>query len=175
MVFGCEVYLFYYTPRCVIGNLSGWVFSTCILSSFFSLFCRLAHETDLRWRPISKPFHLALRVHDRATLVGPPETPRDHVLAAAKAMRYGNWKACTQYIINPKMDTKASAIRFPLCLPRAPGVWVDSNPMYLTKNSHWFVFAFIGSFMLPLPQICENCLSGFALRKHSESGIVYFI
>ncbi|OON18973.1 PCI domain protein [Opisthorchis viverrini] len=65
-----------------------------------------AHETDLRWRPISKPFHLALRVHDRATLVGPPETPRDHVLAAAKAMRYGNWKACTQHIINPKMDAK---------------------------------------------------------------------
>ncbi|TPP65677.1 Eukaryotic translation initiation factor 3 subunit C [Fasciola gigantica] len=65
-----------------------------------------AHETDLRWRPISKPFHLALRVHDRATLVGPPETPRDHVLAAAKAMRYGNWKACTQHVINPKMDAK---------------------------------------------------------------------
>ncbi|CAL8069829.1 unnamed protein product [Calicophoron daubneyi] len=65
-----------------------------------------AHETDLRWRPISKPFHLALRVHDRSTLVGPPETPRDHVLAAAKAMRYGNWKACTDYIINPKMDAK---------------------------------------------------------------------
>ncbi|CAH8535821.1 unnamed protein product [Heterobilharzia americana] len=65
-----------------------------------------AHETDLRWRPISKPFHLALRVHDRAALVGPPETPRDHVLAAAKAMRYGNWKACTNFIINPKMDTK---------------------------------------------------------------------
>ncbi|CAH8620279.1 unnamed protein product [Dicrocoelium dendriticum] len=67
---------------------------------------RLSHETDLRWRPISKPFHLALRVHDRAILVGPPETPRDHVLAAAKAMRYGNWRACTQYIINPKMDAK---------------------------------------------------------------------
>ncbi|KAH8876740.1 Eukaryotic translation initiation factor 3 subunit C isoform 2 [Schistosoma japonicum] len=65
-----------------------------------------AHETDLRWRPISKPFHLALRVHDRAALVGPPETPRDHVLAAAKAMRYGNWKACTSFIINPKMDAK---------------------------------------------------------------------
>ncbi|CAH8554490.1 unnamed protein product [Schistosoma margrebowiei] len=65
-----------------------------------------AHETDLRWRPISKPFHLALRVHDRAALVGPPETPRDHVLAAAKAMRYGNWKACTNFIINPKMDAK---------------------------------------------------------------------
>ncbi|KAF5400038.1 Eukaryotic translation initiation factor 3 subunit C [Paragonimus heterotremus] len=65
-----------------------------------------ANETDLRWRPISKPFHMALRVHDRQTLIGPPETPRDYVLAAAKAMRYGNWKACTQYIINPKMDAK---------------------------------------------------------------------
>ncbi|KAA3673896.1 translation initiation factor 3 subunit C, partial [Paragonimus westermani] len=67
-----------------------------------------ANETDLRWRPISKPFHMALRVHDRQTLIGPPETPRDYVLAAAKAMRYGNWNACTQYIINPKMDAKAS-------------------------------------------------------------------
>ncbi|KAF8565596.1 hypothetical protein P879_10927 [Paragonimus westermani] len=51
---------------------------------------------------------MALRVHDRQTLIGPPETPRDYVLAAAKAMRYGNWSACTQYIINPKMDAKAS-------------------------------------------------------------------
>lgn len=71
-----------------------------------------AHETDLRWRPISKPFHLALRVHDRATLVGPPESPRDHVLAAAKAMRYGNWKACTSFIINPKMDAKIWSLLF---------------------------------------------------------------
>ncbi|VEL25604.1 unnamed protein product [Protopolystoma xenopodis] len=61
---------------------------------------------DLRWRPISKAFHTALRIHDRAILVGPPETPRDHVIAAAKAMRTGNWKACLDLIINDKMDAK---------------------------------------------------------------------
>ncbi|UYV74932.1 EIF3C [Cordylochernes scorpioides] len=38
--------------------------------------------------------------------VGPPESMREHVVAASKAMRVGNWRACKNYIINDKMNAK---------------------------------------------------------------------
>lgn len=31
---------------------------------------------------------------------------REHVVAASKAMRHGDWKACAEYIVNKKMNTK---------------------------------------------------------------------
>ncbi|KAL3313704.1 Eukaryotic translation initiation factor 3 subunit C [Cichlidogyrus casuarinus] len=65
-----------------------------------------AHETDMRWRHISKAFHQALRTHDRAVLSAPPESSRDHVIMAAKCMRVGNWSACVDYLFNAKMDSK---------------------------------------------------------------------
>lgn len=33
---------------------------------------------------------------------------REHVVAASKAMRIGNWRACKDYIINEKMNSKVS-------------------------------------------------------------------
>uniref|UniRef100_A0A6M2DX76 Putative motif in proteasome subunit n=1 Tax=Xenopsylla cheopis TaxID=163159 RepID=A0A6M2DX76_XENCH len=65
-----------------------------------------AHEFDARRRMISKTFYQQLRSSERQSLVGPPESMREHVVAAAKAMRNGNWKACNTYIVNEKMNTK---------------------------------------------------------------------
>lgn len=31
---------------------------------------------------------------------------REHVVAAARAMRHGNWEQCFNYIVNPKMNAK---------------------------------------------------------------------
>jgi translation initiation factor 3 subunit C len=31
---------------------------------------------------------------------------REHVVAASKAMRHGDWKACAEFIVNKKMNTK---------------------------------------------------------------------
>lgn len=31
---------------------------------------------------------------------------REHVVAASKAMRHGEWKACSEFIVNKKMNTK---------------------------------------------------------------------
>jgi len=45
-------------------------------------------------------------VSERQTLVGPPESMREHVVAACKAMKIGDWKACCNYIINDKMNAK---------------------------------------------------------------------
>ncbi|KAK0181270.1 hypothetical protein PV327_003564 [Microctonus hyperodae] len=65
-----------------------------------------AHEFDARRRMISKTFYQQLRSSERQSLVGPPESMREHVVAAAKAMRNGNWLACNNFIINEKMNTK---------------------------------------------------------------------
>lgn len=65
-----------------------------------------AHEFDARRRMISKTFYQQLRSSERQSLVGPPESMREHVVAAAKAMRCGNWQSCENFIINKKMNTK---------------------------------------------------------------------
>ena len=55
---------------------------------------------------ISKNFHHVLRVSERQPLVGPPESMREHVVAASKAMKNGAWKECRNFLINEKMDAK---------------------------------------------------------------------
>jgi len=65
-----------------------------------------AHEFDARRRMISKTFYQQLRSSERQSLVGPPESMREHVVAASKAMRNGNWLASRNFIINEKMNAK---------------------------------------------------------------------
>uniref|UniRef100_A0ABD2XHE3 Eukaryotic translation initiation factor 3 subunit C n=1 Tax=Trichogramma kaykai TaxID=54128 RepID=A0ABD2XHE3_9HYME len=67
-----------------------------------------AHEFDARKRMISKTYYQQLRSSERQSLVGPPESMREHVVAASKAMRNGNWAACNNFIINEKMNGKVS-------------------------------------------------------------------
>ena len=65
-----------------------------------------AHEFDARRRMISKSYYQQLRSSERQALVGPPESMREHVVAASKAMRNGDWKRCRDFIINEKMNAK---------------------------------------------------------------------
>uniref|UniRef100_A0A665UIF3 Eukaryotic translation initiation factor 3 subunit C n=1 Tax=Echeneis naucrates TaxID=173247 RepID=A0A665UIF3_ECHNA len=65
-----------------------------------------AHEFDARRRMISKQFHHQLRVGERQPLLGPPESMREHVVAASKAMKMGDWRTCHSFIINEKMNCK---------------------------------------------------------------------
>ena len=37
---------------------------------------------------------------------------REHVVAASKAMRNGDWKKCADFIINEKMNAKVSFVTF---------------------------------------------------------------
>jgi translation initiation factor 3 subunit C len=76
-----------------------------------------AHEFDARRRMISKTFYQQLRSSERQSLVGPPESMREHVVAASKAMRNGNWSACKNFIINEKMNAKVTMISFDIRLP----------------------------------------------------------
>jgi len=81
-----------------------------------------AHEYDARRRMISKSYYQQLRSSERQALVGPPESMREHVVAASKAMRNGDWKKARDYIINDKMNSKvwdlfydADSVRSMLC------------------------------------------------------------
>merc|ERR1711971_1506674 len=65
-----------------------------------------AHEFDARRRMISKSYYQQLRSSERQALVGPPESMREHVVAASKAMRNGDWKKCRDFVINDKMNAK---------------------------------------------------------------------
>ena len=65
-----------------------------------------AHELDVRKRMISKNFHHVLKQSEKQTLTGPPESMREHVVAASKAMKQGDWNKCRDYIINDKMNAK---------------------------------------------------------------------
>merc|ERR1719489_194505 len=65
-----------------------------------------AHEYDARRRMISKSYYQQLRSSERQALVGPPESMREHVVAASKAMRNGDWRKAANYIINEKMNAK---------------------------------------------------------------------
>ncbi|XP_009976569.1 PREDICTED: eukaryotic translation initiation factor 3 subunit C-like, partial [Tauraco erythrolophus] len=65
-----------------------------------------AHEFDARRRMISKQFHHQLRVGERQPLLGPPESMREHVVAASKAMKMGDWRTCHRYVVNEKMNGK---------------------------------------------------------------------
>jgi len=58
-----------------------------------------AHEYDHRRRVISKSFHYQLRLSDKQSLVGPPESMREHIVAASKAMKTGDWKKCSENIL----------------------------------------------------------------------------
>lgn len=65
-----------------------------------------ANEFSVRKKMISRLFYNQLRKSEEQPLVGLPETTREHVVAASKAMRVGNWKACRDLIINEKVNLK---------------------------------------------------------------------
>lgn len=65
-----------------------------------------ANEFSVRKKMISRLFYNQLRKSEEQPLVGLPETTREHVVAASKAMRIGNWKACRDLIINEKVSLK---------------------------------------------------------------------
>lgn len=65
-----------------------------------------ANEFSVRKKMISRLFYNQLRKSEEQPLVGLPETTREHVVAASKAMRIGNWKLCRDLIINEKVNMK---------------------------------------------------------------------
>ncbi|CAI4227571.1 unnamed protein product [Auanema sp. JU1783] len=65
-----------------------------------------SYEFEMRRRLLSRSFHYQLKQSEKASLIGPPEMTREHVVAASRAMLAGDWKKCRDYIVNEKMNQK---------------------------------------------------------------------
>ncbi|KAG3119622.1 Eukaryotic translation initiation factor 3 subunit C [Phytophthora idaei] len=53
-----------------------------------------------RKRMVSKAFRKLLEFHERLVFEGPPENPRDHVVAAAKLLAQGSWRKSAELLVD---------------------------------------------------------------------------
>ena len=58
---------------------------------------------ELKRKAISKPFRRLLDFADRQVFTGPPETTRDHIMQASKALQDGEWEKCRDLIQSIKI------------------------------------------------------------------------
>ncbi|GJJ06381.1 hypothetical protein Clacol_000572 [Clathrus columnatus] len=58
---------------------------------------------ELKRKAISKPFRRLLDFADRQVFTGPPETTRDHIMQASKALQEGDWEKCRDLIQSIKI------------------------------------------------------------------------
>jgi translation initiation factor 3 subunit C len=58
---------------------------------------------------ISKHFYILMQQAERQLICGPPESMREHIVAACRSMKTGDWNACVKFLINDKMDNKVSS------------------------------------------------------------------
>ncbi|TFK90565.1 eukaryotic translation initiation factor 3 subunit 8 [Polyporus arcularius HHB13444] len=58
---------------------------------------------DQKRKVISKPFRRLLDFADRQVFTGPPESTRDHIMQASKALQNGEWEKCRDLIQSIKI------------------------------------------------------------------------
>ncbi|CAO1618200.1 unnamed protein product [Parajaminaea phylloscopi] len=59
---------------------------------------RAGSDPDQRRRVLSRPFRRMLDYTDRQVFSGPPESARDHIMQATKALQNGDWRECSRLI-----------------------------------------------------------------------------
>ncbi|EEA06126.1 eukaryotic translation initiation factor 3 subunit 8 family protein [Cryptosporidium muris RN66] len=55
---------------------------------------------NTKFKPISKQFRRLLEQYERQPITGPPESQRDTIIAATRALQLGKWKECCDYIFS---------------------------------------------------------------------------
>ncbi|KAG6820996.1 hypothetical protein H0H93_008625 [Arthromyces matolae] len=58
---------------------------------------------EIKRKTISKPFRRLLDFADRQVFTGPPESTRDHIMQASKALQDGEWEQCRDFIQSIKI------------------------------------------------------------------------
>jgi translation initiation factor 3 subunit C len=58
---------------------------------------------ELKRKAVSKPFRRLLDFADRQVFTGPPESTRDHIMQASKALQHGQWEKARDLIIGIKI------------------------------------------------------------------------
>uniref|UniRef100_A0A914ZZQ8 Eukaryotic translation initiation factor 3 subunit C n=1 Tax=Parascaris univalens TaxID=6257 RepID=A0A914ZZQ8_PARUN len=65
-----------------------------------------SQQHEMRRKLLSRSFHYHLKQLERNSVIGPPESTREHIVAASRALLNGDWKKCRDFIINDKMNVK---------------------------------------------------------------------
>jgi len=84
-------------------------------------------------KAISKPFRRLLDFADRQVFTGPPESTRDHIMQASKALQHGQWEQCRDLI----QDIKIWSL-----MPEAPSVKQMLAKRIQEEGLRTFLFAF---------------------------------
>ncbi len=58
---------------------------------------------EMKRKIISKPFRRLLEFADRQVFTGPPESTRDHIMQASRALQEGDWEKCRELIQSIKI------------------------------------------------------------------------
>lgn len=58
---------------------------------------------DQKRKVISKPFRRLLDFADRQVFTGPPESTRDHIMQASRALQEGDWQSCRDLVQSIKI------------------------------------------------------------------------
>jgi translation initiation factor 3 subunit C len=61
-------------------------------------------ETSFR----RKHFNILIYQAEKQPIIGPPESMREHIVAANHAMKIADWKTCVNYLFNDKMNNKVN-------------------------------------------------------------------
>ena len=85
-------------------ELVEFVYLVCAILLEIPYMC--SSEYDPKKRLISRQFYYQLKLSERQAVVGPPDNMREHVMAAAKAMKKADWKSCVSFLINDKLELK---------------------------------------------------------------------
>jgi translation initiation factor 3 subunit C len=72
----------------------------CHLTSAMLLELPVMARPSSNYYSISKSFRKYLANYNRQVFTGPPESTREHVMAAAKSLVEGNWRKACDYILN---------------------------------------------------------------------------
>jgi translation initiation factor 3 subunit C len=55
---------------------------------------------------ISKHFHILMYQAEKQPILSPPESMREHIVAASHALKMGDWNTCVNFLINEKMNNR---------------------------------------------------------------------
>ncbi|PWN26733.1 hypothetical protein BDZ90DRAFT_232850 [Jaminaea rosea] len=74
---------------------------------------RAGSDPDQRRRVLSRPFRRMLDYTDRQVFSGPPESARDHIMQATKALQVGEWREAVRLVSEIKIWKLLSSVETP--------------------------------------------------------------
>ncbi|UJR08674.1 hypothetical protein I4U23_012932 [Adineta vaga] len=77
-----------------------------LIECVYYISAMLIEIPSVRKHRISKYFHILMSQAENQTIIGPPESMRDHIVAACHALKESNWYECVNFLINDCMNQK---------------------------------------------------------------------